>query len=262
MVNKEHCGLKKSGGDLPCNALISFLALWLTIVSNEVLAQQVVKVSQAAWVSLAPSERAAIQKQYVVELAEIDSYGTIIDNQGVNESTNGTSSGALLGSAVANAAYIDKAIKTGDYSAKNQLAIGILGGILGSALDSKRTARFHFRYAVRLANGNVQYFDEVKADAFRHPVGICVAVPRIALVEQQLCSQTANSLRITYLGASAATSAEIAQQLVALSNQIPQAVVQVSSATASNLVNCKFGTLAPVRTSAEKCELIKGSQVP
>ena len=263
MVNKGQCGIKKSLVQSKSNALNCVIGLLLTLISCGVCAQQLIKVSQAAWVSLTAVERATIQKQYVVELAEMDSFGTIIDNQGVNESTGGTTGGAALGSAVANAAYIDKAIKTGDYSAKNQLAIGILGAIAGSALDSKPNAQFRFRYAVRLANGNVQYFDEVKADPFRHPVGICVSVPRIALVEQHLCSQTAHSLRVAYLAASVPLLAEIAQPLALPTSQIaPQSGAPAANATAPILINCKLGTLAPVRTSAEKCELIKGSQVP
>lgn len=100
-------------------------------------------------------------------MAEQDTFGTIIDNQGVNESTSGTSGGAILGGAVANAAYIDNAIKGGNYSAKNQLAVGILGAVLGSTLDSKPNAQYHFRYAVRLGNGNIKYFDETKKNRVR-----------------------------------------------------------------------------------------------
>lgn len=318
-----------------------------------------IKVSQSAWVALTPFEREYIQRSHIVDLAELDSFGVIIDNQGVNESTPGTTGGANLGGAIGNAAYIDNAIKGGNYSAKNQLAAGILGAILGSSLDSRPNAQYHFRYAVKLGNGNIQYFDEVKGDAFRHPAGVCVSVPNIALIDQQLCSQTAIILRATYLppppelaGVStpipppptslntlianvepkAATPIQVgdtvlvsngaingyqapsisAKRLKELPNGTPFEVVvlmkdfvkvrdtagqllwverrgvagaplsitpvvqnkpslpppspvaQTVSATVDTLpvqVNCKLGTLAPVRTTAEKCELIKGSQV-
>lgn len=238
-------------------------AILLLSLGTSVLAQQITKVSQSAWLALTPSERSLIQKKHIVELAEQDAFGTIIDNQGVNESTYGTNAGANLGGAVANAAYIDNAIKSGNYSAKNQLATGILGAILGSTLDSKPNAQFHYRYAVKLGSGNIQYFDETKSDPFRHPVGVCVSVPNIALIEQQLCTQTAATLRTTYLSIETTQVAD-AIRTSAVSNS-ENAVVQ-SSAPATGVVpaqvNCKLGTLAPVRTSAEKCELIKGSQVP
>ena len=238
-------------------------ATLLALLGTSAFAQQLTKVSQSAWLVLTQAERAAIQGKYIVELAEQDSFGIIIDNQGVNESTAGTTAGANLGGAVANAAYIDNAIKSGNYSAKNQLAVGILGAVLGSALDSQPTTQFHFRYAVKLGNGNIQYFDEVKTDAFRHPVGVCVSVPRIALIDQQLCSQTAASLRLAYLGIPLQPT-ENAPAITAINSKALETLPNATgvSVLSPTLVNCKLGTLAPVKTSAEKCELIKGSQVP
>ena len=235
--------------------------MFASFIATDVSAQQLIKVSQAAWLELMPTEREFIQKQYIVNLAEQNTYGIIIDNQGVNESTSGTTSGANLGGAIANAAYIDNAIKGGNYSAKNQLASGILGAMLGSSLDSKPNAQYHYRYAVKLGSGNIEYFDEVKSDPFRHPVGVCISVPTISLVEQQLCTQTAATLRATYLNMPTAqvVVAPVAAPITS-SNAAEQRIAKNLS-TSSPQVNCKLGTLAPVRTSAEKCELIKGSQV-
>lgn len=235
-------------------------AVVLLLLSTVVLAQPLIRVSQSAWVTLSPTEHAAIQEKFIVELVEQDAFGMIIDNQGVNESTNGTTGGTNLGGAMANAAYIDNAIKGGNYSAKNQLAVGILGAMLGSTLDSKANAQYHYRYAVKLGNGEIKYFDEIKGDPFRHPVGVCISVPNISLIEQQLCSQTALSLRTTYL------NAPLAQVVVPATVPITQNATATqgtnpSPGTPLIQVNCKLGTLAPVRTSAEKCELIKGSQV-
>ena len=129
-------------------------------------AQQVIKVSQIAWSNLTPTERDLIQKSYVVSVVSQDSFGVIIDNQGVNQSTSGTNGGAALGGSIANAAYVDSAIRGRNYSAVNQLAIGILGAMVGSTMDSKARAQYHYRYAVKFANGNIQYFDEVSGEAF------------------------------------------------------------------------------------------------
>lgn len=239
-----------------------YAGMLMLLLSTQISAQQLTKISQSAWLSLTSTERELIQKKYVVELAEQDAFGVIIDNQGINESTAGTTGGANLGGAVANAAYIDNALKGGNYSAKSQLAVGILGAMLGSTLDSKPNAQYHYRYAVRLGNGNVKYFDEVKSDPFRHPAGICVSVPNIALIDHQLCAQTAALLRATYLEGPAAMVANvpaIAIPITLRAEAVQRANPEIGSSSLQ--INCKLGTLAPVRTSAEKCELIKGIQI-
>lgn len=244
--------------NLPVFRCIAILTLLFT---NQVSAQQLIKISQSAWQTLTPSEREVIQKKHVVDVADQDSFGVIIDNQGVNESTGGTTGGANLGGAIANAAYIDNALKGGNYSAKSQLAVGILGMMLGSTLDRKPNAQYHYRYAVRMGSGNIKYFDETKSDPFRHPAGICVSVPNIALVDQQLCTQTAATLRTTYLDLPAAEIRPVLA-VVPITQDKPTESSLTGDATILPLqINCKLGTLAAVRTSVEKCQLIKGSQV-
>ncbi len=71
--------------------------------------QQVIKVSQTAWQSLAAPEREAIQAKYIVSAIDPESFGMIFDDQGVNESTTGTNGGPVPGRAVANTAYSDSA---------------------------------------------------------------------------------------------------------------------------------------------------------
>ena len=116
-------------------------------------------------------------------------------------------------------------------------------------------------YPIKLNSGNIKYVDEVTNDPFRHPIGICVSVPSIALIGQQLCTQTAAILRSIYLDAPPIKISVL---------QVPEPLAQSTNATLpiaadmstlQPLINCKLGTLAPVRTSAEKCELIKGNQV-
>ena len=97
------------------------LLLLLLIFYTNVSAQHLVKISQPAWLALLPSERESIQKKHIVDLVEHDAFGVIIDNQGVDESSGGTVGGANLGGAIANAAYVDKAIRGGNYSAKREI---------------------------------------------------------------------------------------------------------------------------------------------
>ena len=238
-----------------------FVAILILLLSISATAQQLIKVSQSAWLELTSTERELIQKKYIIDLADRDDFGVIIDNQGVNESTSGTTLGANLGSSIANAAYIDNAIKSGNYSAKNQLAIGIIGAIVGSTLDRRPNAQYHYRYAVKLNSGNIKYVDEVTSDPFRHPIGICVSVPSIALIGQQLCTQTAAILRSMYLDATPIKISvlQVPEPLApSINTTLP---IAADMSTLQPLINCKLGTLAPVRTSADKCELIKGNQV-
>lgn len=222
--------------------------------------QQIIKVSQSAWIALIPPEQDMIQRKFIVDVANTGSFGTVIDNQGMNESTPGTTGGANLGGAVANAAYVDNAVRTGNYSAKGQLAAGILGALVGSTLDSKARAQFHFRYAVKLGNGNIQYFDELRTDTFRHPVGVCVSVPVVALVDQQLCTQTADTLRAAYLQMPTARASPPPPPPRDTSGNAGT-LKEANSAGANVLVSCSLGSLAPVQTSAEKCAAINGRQV-
>ena len=238
-----------------------FIGVLILLFSMSAPAQQLIKVSQSAWLELTSTERELIQKKHIVDLLDQDAFGVILDNQGVNESTSGTTLGANLGGSIANAAYIDNAIKGGNYSAKNQLAIGIIGAIVGSTLDRRPNAQYHYRYVVKLNSGNIKYIDEVTSDPFRHPVSICVSVPNITLINQQLCTQSAAIMRSMYLDSSA-IKVPVAISLEPVTRSENAALILSSDAGALQpLINCKLGTLAPVKTSAEKCELIKGNQV-
>jgi hypothetical protein len=240
-------------------------------------AQSLLKVVPPVWMALTQEEKDSVQKRFLVEVAEPESLGIIVDTQGVNESTPGDNAGSSLGSAVASAAYIDRAINHRNYSAKSHLGVALLGGLLGSALDAKPVQQFHYRYAVKFLSGNIRYFDVVSADPFRHPAGVCVAVPAVAMLpDQGLCTQTAAMFRSTYLGgavpaAPVAQPAAVPAPATPVSQAAPSpAAVGAQAAAASpravdalspDLVLCKLNTLAPVRTTAEKCKLINGSLV-
>lgn len=148
---------------------------------------------------LTADEKQRLQAMAGVQVIEDDQYGIVTDTQGVDQSTAGTNAGAALGGAVASAAYIDNALRGGRYSAVNQLAVGLLGAAAGSSLDSQATSKFQFRYAVKLGDGDIQYFDETKSTAFRHAVGVCLLTATLELVSQRVCNQTAESIRKAYL---------------------------------------------------------------
>ncbi len=155
-------------------------------------------LSKDNWDALSPDEQAKLQDTHAVRTHQPDRYGVITDVQTVDQSTPGTSGGAALGGAVASAAYIDRSLRGNSYSVGANLAVGILGAMLGSAADSAPVQQYKTRYTVKLADGEVQYFDEVKADSFRHSPGVCIHVPEITLATQNLCNQTVDGVRKRY----------------------------------------------------------------
>ncbi len=116
-------------------------------------------------------------------------YGTVIDNQGIDQSSVGTTGGAMVGSALGSAAYIDRAFRPGNnYSAVTQLGAGLIGAVLGSQLDHRPVSQYHLRYALRRRDGEIVYSDSIQQDAFRHPVGMCLRIADLQPVSQTLCA--------------------------------------------------------------------------
>ena len=46
---------------------------------------------------------------------------------------------------------------------------------------------------------SAQHFDEVKSSSFRHSVGVCVLLPDLTLVSQQVCQQTVDTFKKRHL---------------------------------------------------------------
>ena len=79
------------------------------------------------------------------------------------------------------------------------MAIGLLGAVIGSSLDTEASSKFQFRYTVKLGDGEIQYFDEIKSTSFRHSVGVCILVPSLNLISQKVCNQNIESVREKYI---------------------------------------------------------------
>lgn len=232
----------------------------LTLVMIPLAHAQHAKVSRLAWDGLTQEERAAIQAGNVVELYEHGTFGLVIDAQGADRSDPGTNAGALLGSVGAQAAYIDRAFSgSNNYSALTQLGMGILGGVLGSALDRPASQKYQFRYALRLSNGEIQYADAMSSDPFRHPPGVCLSLPDLRPMAQTVCGHGPDELRRAYLGTAALQAAPAPAQPVSTSQPAPVVVtLPQADAPATGALSCRIGALPPVSTTAEKCSAIGG----
>lgn len=230
------------------------------LVLSTAAGQEMLRVSKSAWSSLSPTEQAAIQARRVVEVREPNTYGVIIDNQGVNESTPGTRSGSTIGSAIAEAAYIDRALKPGNnYSAKNQVAASLLGAIVGSTLDKPPVQQFHFRYAIQRGDGEVQFLDSIQSSAFRLPSGLCVSIPEVVQLSQAVCNATAADLRREHmpLGAQGGASARPNENISG--NELSTSSTRDAAPMPASVVSCKLGNLQPITTTTDKCRSIGGT---
>lgn len=163
------------------------------------LGKKLAVITRGSWLGLTETEHSKITGLFETKIFEDDQFGIVTDVQGADQSSAGTNTGAVLGGAVANATYVDQALRGGNYSATSQLAAGILGAALGSSMDTRPSTQFQFRYTVKLGDGDIKYFDEVKSTSFRHSVGVCLALPSLTLLSQQVCSQTPDIVRKRFL---------------------------------------------------------------
>ena len=156
-------------------------------------------ITKSIWEKLSEAEKISITTDYDIKILSPDSFGVITDVRGADQSNPGTNAGAALGGAVASAAYLDRGLRGNNYSAGGALAIGLLGAAIGSTMDSGPSSKFQFRYTVKLGDGEIQYFDEIKSTSFRHSVGVCILVPSLTLISQKVCNQTIESIRERYI---------------------------------------------------------------
>lgn len=173
-----------------------------TSVAKDTTVSQIKKpalITKSIWEKLSEAEKISITTDYDIKILSPDSFGVITDVQGADQSNPGTNAGAALGGAVASAAYLDRGLRGNNYSAGGALAIGLLGAAIGSTMDSAPSSKFQFRYTVKLGDGEIQYFDEIKSTSFRHSVGVCILVPSLTLVSQKVCNQTIESIRERYI---------------------------------------------------------------
>ena len=156
-------------------------------------------ITKSIWEKLSEAVKISITTDYDIKILSPDSFGVITDVQGADQSNPGTNAGAALGGAVASAAYLDRGLRGNNYSAGGALAIGLLGAAIGSTMDSGPSSKFQFRYTVKLGDGEIQYFDEIKSTSFRHSIGVCILVPSLTLISQKICNQTIEGIREKYI---------------------------------------------------------------
>lgn len=229
------------------------------------------KVPQHIWDGLQLQQRALLGEKFVVNVRSGNAYGVIIDAQSLNESTNGSNAGSQLGAALGSATYVDNAFRGAprnwNYSATGNLTAQLAGAMIGSLANQPAQARFRTRYTIKNGTGGVEYVEEIKSDAFRHTMGLCVSLGPIQPIDSETCSMTREQFlaKYSWLEKTGQPIVSIPETPINAIQKIAMALPQqeqLQPVTASEKIYCRFGVASPVRVSQSVCESAGGSVIP
>lgn len=198
---------------------------------------------------MSAAEQSVLQVDRTVSVVADRAVGIIIDAQQLNASSPGTTTGAALGGSFASAAYVDRAFSgpTWNYSATTHLSLQLLGTILGSTLDKRAQPAYVTRYTVKLLDSSITTVDQTSPEPFRQSTGLCVYVPAMTpTIDQEVCRSTP------------LTAPRVA---VYREHQVKNLPQDVAIKDSPELVPCKLGIAAPVKLTAQQCNLAKGIDV-
>lgn len=224
-----------------------FLFVAVALIGELAIAQDKASltINQLLWAEFSPSEKATLIAKFSnLELIPAESIGIIQSVQAVNKSTAGTNSGAVLGGALAQTMYIDKAFSGSgnSYSATTQLGAGLLGALLGSSLDSSPKSRFLFNYGIRTLDGQIRELRVESGDEFTRPLGQCVTLPEVTPAPVAHC---------------AIDKFQFLKKLSALS-QAPEGAVVSNELTGIN-VNCRVPGVGLMTLEKNSCLQMEGT---
>lgn len=102
-------------------------------------------------------------------------YGRVAGVQVVDRTHINTGAGAGLGALAGQAMYLDNTTWR-NYSAMSQLGAGLLGAMVGSAMDQPTSIAYERRYWITLNDGNTISISTTGSDNTHIPQGVCVSV--------------------------------------------------------------------------------------
>lgn len=124
--------------------------------------------------SMSEEDRAKYyENQYKRYQESIKVTGRVMSSQLINRSNPGSNTGSMFGAAVGQAVYIDS-INFRNYSAGNQLAAGLIGAVIGSSFDQKKTEIYQKVYFIKKKDGSIVRLDQNTSDQVLFPVGACI----------------------------------------------------------------------------------------
>lgn len=207
-------------------------------------------VTNGVWAKLSQQQRDLVSTRYAVEVADIGRFAKIINVQGINESTQGTAGGAQLGAAFGQAQYIDKA-NWNNYSARSQLGAGLVGALLGSALDAPARTMYRIVYTLKRSDGSVNVIEKVSPSPIYIASGLCIDTVSFKPVNDSLCEDTLPPEIRTIIGLAENPPTPKAGEASSL--LMPAPATPVPQAPLGGVVFCRLGSTSSVPTTAEKC---------
>lgn len=169
---------------------IIFLTLFSCFASLVMASSPVIQVNQKIWSEFSAEEKIGLVSKFPgIEVIPSETVGSIQSSQVVNRSTASTHGGAVIGSAIGQASYVDRAFKGSgsNYSAMSHLGVALLGGAIGSMLDTPGQTKFLISYGIRTADGQVREVRVESADEIALPAGRCVYLQNLSEAPASLC---------------------------------------------------------------------------
>jgi hypothetical protein len=196
-------------------------------------------VNNFVFKKLAVSDQESFNQKYpLMEVFDIASAGKVASYQIINRSIARSDAGSRLGSTIGQAAYIDTAIPSRNYSALGQVGAALIGAAIGESLNRLEEKRFIINYGVQLIDGTIKTIPFATSDESASSVGQCVWTSNISEAPAYICSDTL----VGFLGRAKLS-------LIA------------ESITAGSLdqVKCRIGGLGVVAVLADDCKALKGT---
>lgn len=203
------------------------------LIVDEAIFGQLVEVDQIKFRTMYPT----------MQVIPFDSVGNIRNHQLIDKSTAGSNAGSQLGSSVAQAAYIDRSFSRYNYSALGQLSAGLIGGLIGSSLNTSSLSRYLINYAVELRDGTIIGVLKLSSDGIAAPTGQCVFAIDMQEAPKYLCNDNI-----------AAFIERAKRQGLAGSNS--------EASKFQEKVNCKIDIVGTIKLDREICQKSNGIVVP
>lgn len=234
-------------------AVIAVLGLLTlnAVASNLEQNRPLIRVTNGAWATLNQQQRDLVTSRYAIEVADKGRFAKIINVQGVNESTPGTTGGAQLGGGFGQAQYIDKA-NWSNYSARSQLGAGLVGALLGSALDAPARTMHRIVYTLKSSDGAISVVEKVSQSPIYVAPGLCVDTTSFTPVNDGLCEDVLPPEILSVIGQAENLTApklrgSSSVPLPASASPVPPTI------PSGDAVLCRLGSTSSVSTTAEKC---------
>lgn len=155
------------------------------IVPSLVGAESLLHIPNTIWNGLTDDERKIISNNYIVSEVEDRRYGKVISSHIENNSYINNNSMSNLGSLLGQASYIDD--NWDSYSAKDQVLAGVLGALVGSALDKKTEINIIATYTVEFLDGSVKDIKVRQKNSHLYGFGVCLDTKHIVSANSFYC---------------------------------------------------------------------------